>query len=93
MACRRHGSCGLVPTGSPLEQPAVQDDWDAFRRDMRGQSGRDAAVTGPVKRKEPKSAEPPLLVWLRDYMALAIVAWVLFGSVLFAFLGGASPRA
>lgn len=72
-----------------LQQPAVQADWDEFRRDMRAQSGRDAPVTGPVKRKEPKSPEPPLLVWLRDYVALAIVAWVLFGSVLFTFLGAA----
>lgn len=72
-----------------LRQPQVQEDWDEFRRDMRAQSGRDAPVSGPVKRKEPKSAEPPLLVWLRDYVVLAIVAWVLFGTVLFAFVGGA----
>jgi hypothetical protein len=72
-----------------LRQPAVQEDWDEFRRDMRAQSGRDAPVAGPVKRKEPRSPEPPLLVWLRDHLALAIVAWMLFGSVLFAFLGGA----
>lgn len=70
-----------------LRSDDVQADWDAFRRDMRAQSGRDGPVSGPVKRKEPRSAEPPLLVWLRDYVALAIVAWVLFGSVLFAFLG------
>jgi hypothetical protein len=68
-----------------LESPAVQADWDAFRRDMRAQSGRDAPVTGPVQRKVPKSEEPPLKVWLREYVGLAVAAWVLFGSVLFGF--------
>lgn len=70
-----------------LRREGVQADWDAFRRDMRAESGRDGPVLGPVKRKEPRSEEPPLLVWLRDYVTLAIVAWVTFGSVLFAFLG------
>lgn len=68
-----------------LESPAVQADWDAFRRDMRAQSGRDAPVTGPVQRKVPRSEEPPLKVWLREYVGLAVAAWVLFGSVLFGF--------
>jgi hypothetical protein len=68
-----------------LESPAVQADWDAFRRDMRAQSGRDAPVTGPVQRKVPKSEEPPLKVWLREYVGLAVAAWILFGSVLFGF--------
>jgi hypothetical protein len=69
-----------------LRRDDVQADWDAFRRDMRAQSGHDGPVSGPVKRKEPRSAEPPLLVWLRDHVVLAIVAWVLFGSVLCGFL-------
>ncbi len=68
-----------------LDRPAVQADWNAFRRDMRAQSGRDAPVTGPVQRKVPKSEEPPLKVWLREYVGLAVVAWVLFVSVLFGF--------
>lgn len=68
-----------------LDRPEVQQDWDAFRRDMRSQSGRDAPVTGPVQRKVPRSIEPPLRVWLRDHVGLAITAWVLFASVLFAF--------
>lgn len=70
-----------------LARPGVQEDWDAFRSDMRAQSGSDGPVTGPVKRKVPRSAEPPLLVWLRDYPVLAVVAWVLFGSVVCGFLG------
>jgi hypothetical protein len=30
----------------------------------------------------PKSVEPPLKVWLRDYVWLAIAAWVILGGVL-----------
>jgi hypothetical protein len=64
-----------------LERPEAQSQWDAFRRDMRQQSGRD----GPVQRKVPKSAEPPARVWLRDFFPLAVVAWVLFVGVLGGF--------
>lgn len=60
------------------DRPEAQAGWEAFRRDMRQQSGRD----GPVQRKVPKSAEPPVRVWLRDYFQLAVVAWVLFTGVL-----------
>ena len=65
-----------------LATAGVQADWEGFREDMRAQSGR----TGPVQRKVPRSAEPPELVWLRDYPALAVVAWVTFAGVLGGFL-------
>lgn len=68
----------LAEVGSP----AAQAEWDAFRADMRRQSGRD----GPVQRKVPKSVEPPELVWLRDYLWLAIAAWVTLVGVLGGFL-------
>lgn len=71
-----------------LERPEAQAQWDAFRSDMRRQSGRD----GPVQRKVPRSAEPPLRVWLRDYVWLGVAAWILFGGVLgvalLFFVGG-----
>lgn len=63
--------------------PAVQAEWDRFREAMRQESDG----TGPVKRRVPKSAEPPLKVWLRDYFELAISAWVVFGSVVFLVTG------
>jgi uncharacterized membrane protein YedE/YeeE len=59
--------------------PAAQQHWDRFRAAMKVESTGE----GPVKRKVPKSAEPPLKVWLRDYFGLAIGAWVVFGSVVF----------
>jgi len=65
-----------------VASPEAQAEWDAFRADMRRQSGRD----GPVQRKVPKSAEPPELVWLRDYLWLAITAWVTLVGVLGGFL-------
>lgn len=61
-----------------LEAPEAQAQWDEFREAMKRQSGRE----GPVQRKVPKSAEPPLKVWLRDYVWLAIAAWVILGGVL-----------
>jgi hypothetical protein len=66
-----------------LSTPGVQAEWDAFREAMRKESGRD----GPVQRKVPKSAEPPELVWLRDYFLLAVVAWVTLVGVLGGFVG------
>jgi hypothetical protein len=65
-----------------VASPEAQAEWDAFRADMRRQSGRD----GPVQRKVPKSVEPPELVWLRDYLWLAIAAWVTLVGVLGGFL-------
>ncbi|MFM1903717.1 MAG: hypothetical protein RLZZ440_1617 [Planctomycetota bacterium] len=65
-----------------LAAPDVQANWDAFREDMR----RAADGGGPVKRKVPKSPEPPELVWLRDFFPLAVGAWALFAGVLGGFL-------
>jgi len=69
-----------------VASPAAQADWDAFRADMRRQSGRDGPVSGPVQRKVPRSAEPPELVWLRDHATLAVIAWVTLVGVLGGFL-------
>lgn len=61
-----------------LDRPEEQQHWDEFRAAMKQQAGR----AGPVQRKVPKSLEPPLRVWLRDYIWLAIAAWVVLGGVL-----------
>jgi len=65
-----------------LDQPAIQAHWDRFHSDMKAQSDR----SGPVQHKVPKSAEPPLRVWLRDYFGLAVAAWGVLGTTLYAFL-------
>ena len=69
------------PRLEELSRPEVQADWDEFRDRMRRESGG----AGPVQRKVPRSAEPPELVWLRDYWRLAIAAWVVFVGVAAAF--------
>lgn len=66
-----------------LDRPEAQEQWDAFRADMRRQTGRE----GPVQRKVPKSAEPPLRVWLRDRVWLAIAAWAVLAGALGLFTG------
>ena len=61
-------------------------NWEEFRSAMRAESGAEGPV-GPVLRKVPKSVEPPIRVWLRDYLPLAIIAWVVLGGTLGGFLG------
>ena len=64
-----------------LDSPNVQAEWNEFRDDMKKQSDR----SGPVQHKIPKSPEPPLRVWLRDYFWLAVAAWGILGSALYGF--------
>jgi hypothetical protein len=69
-------------------------DWDQWRTDAKEMSSGD----GPVKRREPKSLEPPALVLMRDQFAACLGLAVLLSSVLFGtfafFLRGAwsAPR-
>ena len=76
-----------------VSTPEARATWDEFRAEMRRQSG----TVGPVSHKVPKSAEPPELVWLRDYTPLAIGAWVLLSGFLATavvwFVWGASGAA
>ena len=65
-----------------LARPEAQVQWDEFRQEMAKQTGRD----GPVQRKVPRSAEPPSRVWLRDFFALAVGAWVTFAGVVGALV-------
>ena len=67
----------------------AQTDWDTWRSNARNM----ALGAGPVKRREPKSLEPPALVLMRDHfaacLALALVlSTVLFGTFMF-FVRGA----
>ncbi len=61
--------------------PAAQAEWDAWRA-----AAAEQAESGPVRRKVPKSTEPPALVLMRDYFGVVLSAAVVFGSVLFALL-------
>jgi len=66
-----------------LSAPQVQREWDRFRADMQEQS----AGAGPVRRKVPRSMEPPERVWLRDYPGVVVTAWVVFVGLLGAVVG------
>lgn len=58
----------------------AQADWDQWR----ARAKKMATQPGPVKRREPKSAEPPALVLMRDYFLVCSLLAVLLSSVLFA---------
>ena len=72
--------------------PDAQSEWDAWREDAKKMS----EGPGPVKRRVPKSAEPPALVLMRDHFAVCLAGSVLLTSVLFGtfmvFIRGALAR-
>lgn len=81
-----YGRAQLLKTYGTLEAKA---EWDAWRKDAKDM----AEGAGPVKRREPKSLEPPALVLMRDHFAACLglallLSTVLFGTFMF-FLRGA----
>jgi hypothetical protein len=74
--------------------PQAQAEWDTWREDAKKQLAED---TGPVKRRFPKSAQPPALVLMRDHFAICLGLALLLSSVLFAtfvfFVRGAAAQA
>lgn len=63
--------------------PAVQASWEEWRADAAKQDG--TAGAGPVKRKVPKSSEPPFVVLLRDHFGVVQTAAVVFSAVMYLF--------
>lgn len=57
-------------------------DWNAWRETAEKQSSQ-----GPVRRRVPKSTEPPALVLMRDYFMAVAVGGVVFGTLLFIVVG------
>ena len=58
---------------------AAQTEWDDWRQDAK----KMASGAGPVKRREPKSAEPPALVLMRDHFFVCLGSALLLSTVLF----------
>src|SRR5687767_5136486 len=52
--------------------------WTAWREDVKA-----AQTEGPVRRRIPKSTEPPALVLMRDYFATCLIASLLLTTILF----------
>ena len=73
-----------------MARTQAQAEWDAWREDAK----KMAEEPGPVKRRVPKSAEPPALVLMRDHFAVCLglarccCRRVLFGTFMF-FVRGA----
>ena len=59
---------------------AAQAEWDTWRAD----ASKMAEGTSPVKRRVPKSPEPPALVLMRDYFGVCLALAVVLSTVLFA---------
>lgn len=71
----------------------AQTEWDTWRKDARQM----AKGSGPVKRREPKSAQPPALVLMRDHLIACLgisvlLTTVLFGTFMFFIRGALTPR-
>jgi hypothetical protein len=62
-----------------LATPESIRQWETWRGDVRQQDEQ----AGPVRRRVPKSAEPPALVLMRDYFAVSLVGAVLFMTLLY----------
>ena len=60
----------------------AQAEWDDWRDDAKKMS----SSAGPVKRREPKSPQPPALVLMRDHFAACLGLSLVLTSVLFGTL-------
>ncbi len=60
----------------------AQAEWNTWRED----ASKMATGPGPVKRRPPKSAEPPALKLMRDYFAICLALAVVLSTVLFGTL-------
>jgi hypothetical protein len=73
--------------------PEAQAEWDAWRDDAK----KMAEEPSVVKRRAPKSIQPPALVLMRDYFAIcltiaAVLSSVLFGTFMVLVRGAISSR-
>jgi hypothetical protein len=57
----------------------AQTEWDTWRDDVKELEKQPY----PVKRRVPKSVEPPALVLMRDYFGVCLAVAVVLSSVLF----------
>jgi len=62
-----------------LNSAQAKRDWQQWREGAK----KDSAGDGPVRRRVPKSVDPPLLVLLTEHFAVLLVSSLVFGSVLF----------
>ena len=69
----------MTQSALSASQETIKKEWDAWRTDAQ----KMAEESTTVKRRPPKSAEPPALVLMRDYFPACLALAVLLSSVLF----------
>jgi hypothetical protein len=58
----------------------AQAEWDQWREDAKTMTDGN----GPVSRREPRSAQPPVLLLMRDHFVVCLGLALVLSSVLFA---------
>jgi hypothetical protein len=71
-----------------MDTPEARAQWEAWRK-----SPANERTDLPVRRRPPKSPEPPALVLMRDYFGIMLTAALVFGSLLFAAIAIAARGA
>jgi hypothetical protein len=61
----------------------ARSQWQTYREDMASQA---TDTEAPVRRRAPKSVEPPALVLMRDYFSVCLALALVLSSALFATL-------
>lgn len=69
-------------TMATLASPEARAEWNAWRAETRELSTSD----GPMKRREAKAPEPPLLILLRDHFGAAVGSTVVAMTLFYWFL-------
>jgi hypothetical protein len=72
--------------------PEAQAEWEAWRVGAQ----QLAEASGPVKRRVPKSVQPPALVLMRDHFAVClggaiVLSTILFGTFMLLARGAMQP--
>jgi len=65
-----------------LSGPDAQSQWQRWRQ---AEAARQADPAAPVRRRAPKSNEPPALVLMRDSFPAIVAAMLVVSSLCFAF--------
>lgn len=72
----------VFESATRLDSPERVAEWQEWRAQAARQSKDDSP--GPVRRREPKSKQPPTVVLLRDYFPMCVAAVFTFGTLLYA---------
>ncbi|MBL9094951.1 MAG: hypothetical protein JNL96_27285 [Planctomycetaceae bacterium] len=69
-------------TLASFDNTAAKAEWDEWREETKRQAEN---PTGPVKRREAKAQEPPMLILMRDHFPAAVGTTLLAVSFFFWF--------